>query len=143
MLAMGQNPVPPVNIPIQPVKKTKMGDAPTNQNGTIGVDPQPLLEIGAPKMVVVFLVAQDTTTRVRPTEDELRTKADTPQTSLNKVPSKADTPSSFRNFQSHERVGLQILQASWLRSCSEIQRATWKPSGDWLPMVAGLGLWFR
>ena len=34
---MGQNPVPPVNIPI---RKTKMGVHLT-QNGTIGFDPQP------------------------------------------------------------------------------------------------------
>ena len=40
-MAMGQNPVPPVNIPIPTKIPTQMGGAPTNQNGTIGFDPQP------------------------------------------------------------------------------------------------------
>ena len=48
---MGQNPVPPVNIPI-PTKIPKMGGAPTNQNGTIGVEPRPFptaRDQGSPK----------------------------------------------------------------------------------------------
>ena len=32
-MAMGQNPVPPVNIPIPTKIGSKMGGAPTNQNG--------------------------------------------------------------------------------------------------------------
>ena len=36
-MAMGQNPVPPVNIPIP----TKIGSKMGGQNGTVGFDPQP------------------------------------------------------------------------------------------------------
>ena len=38
-MAMGQNPVPPVNIPIP--TKTKIGGAPTPKWDPIGFDPQP------------------------------------------------------------------------------------------------------
>ena len=43
-MAMGQNPVPPVNIPIPteiPEIPTKMGGAPTPKWDPIGVDPRP------------------------------------------------------------------------------------------------------
>ena len=40
-MAMGQNLLPPVHTSQSPLKSTKMGGAPTNQNGTIGFDPQP------------------------------------------------------------------------------------------------------
>ena len=47
-MAMGQNPVPPVNIPIPteitsqfPLKSTKMGGAPTPKWDPIGFEPQP------------------------------------------------------------------------------------------------------
>ena len=40
-LAMGQNPVPPVNIPIPTQTGSKMGGAPTPKWDPIGFDPQP------------------------------------------------------------------------------------------------------
>ena len=40
-MAMGQNPVPPVNIPIPTKIGSKLGGAYLPQNGTIGFDPQP------------------------------------------------------------------------------------------------------
>ena len=40
-MAMGQNPVPPVNIPIPTKIGSKMSGAPTPKWGPIGIDPQP------------------------------------------------------------------------------------------------------
>ena len=40
-MAMGQKPVPPVNIPIPTKIGSKMGGAPTPKWDTIGFDPQP------------------------------------------------------------------------------------------------------
>ena len=40
-MAMGQNPVPPVNIPVPTKIVSKMGGH-LSQNGTIGFDQQPL-----------------------------------------------------------------------------------------------------
>ena len=42
-VAMGQNPVPPVNIPILTKIGSRMGGAPTPKRDPIGVDPQPCL----------------------------------------------------------------------------------------------------
>ena len=40
-MAMGQTPLPPVNIPILTKIGSKMGGVHLPRNGTIGVDPQP------------------------------------------------------------------------------------------------------
>ena len=49
-MAMGQNPLPPVNIPIPTKIGSKMGGAPTPKWDTTGFDPQSSLPEGSWKL---------------------------------------------------------------------------------------------
>ena len=64
-MAMGQNPVPPVNIPIPTKIGSKMGGAPTPKQDPIGFDPQPN-ECLSKRQTTFWLVREE------PTENLLR-----------------------------------------------------------------------